>query len=66
MAAGEAADGADMNMPLIPIHTPERHHPETEIEHFQRLAQMHEFEQRMKRREERRARIRALLHRQAA
>lgn len=56
-----------MNAPLIILPTPpERHFPETEMEHFQRLAQMHEFDLRMQRREARRARLRSLIQRKAA
>jgi hypothetical protein len=56
-----------MNPPLIIFPTPpKRHFPETEMEHFQRLAQVHEFDRRMQRREARRARLRSLIQRKAA
>ncbi len=56
-----------MNAPLIILPTPpKRHFPETEMEHFQRLAQLAEFDRRMQRRDARRARLRWLIQRKAA
>jgi hypothetical protein len=55
-----------MNVPLIIRPVPQRQHPETEMELFQRMAEQHEFERRLKRREERRARLRSLVQRKAA
>jgi hypothetical protein len=61
------ADGCRMNAPLIIFPTqPRRHLPETEMEHFARLAQLHELERRERRRDERRARLARLVHRRAA
>ncbi len=55
-----------MNVPIV-IH-PMREHPhrETEVEYLKREALNRDFEQRLARREARRARISSLLHRHAA
>jgi hypothetical protein len=56
-----------MNAPLLILPVPStREFPETELEHFQRIAYEQQFEMRRQRREARKARVRSLVHRAAA
>jgi hypothetical protein len=66
VTAARGADPRGMN-PLIILPTrPQRTFPETEIEHFERLARLYELERRARRREARRARLIGLVQRKAA
>lgn len=69
-ADGDGRPGADpmgMNAPLIILpKRPRRTLPETEMEHFERLARLYELERRARRREARKARLIGLVQRKAA
>jgi hypothetical protein len=65
--AAETADAFCMKAPPIIFPAPPRQHfAETEMHHFERLAQLYRIDRRARRREARRERLRALVHRKAA
>ena len=63
---GPPAEDGRMNAPILPFPIQKPPHRETELEFLKREALAKQFEQRLARREARRARIAALLHREAA
>lgn len=67
VTAARGADPKGMKPPLIILPArPRSTFPETEMEHFERLARLHDLERRARRREARKARLIGLVQRRAA